>query len=97
MQDNLLVLLLVQRHRLVNFATLLDKDLVNFQFDGLTLNDFLFNSVLGHKPVDIDILALSNSMRSIHRLQVNLRVEVGVKEHDVVGRHQVYSQATSSR
>ena len=76
---------------------MLDKDLVNLQLDGLSLDDFLLDSVLGHQPVNVDILALTDSMRSIHCLQVDLRVEVGIKEYNVVGRHQVDTQAACSR
>ena len=75
-QDNLLVLFLVQGHRLVHFATLLDKDRVNFQFDGLPLYDLFLDRVLSHKSINKDFLALAYSMSSVHCLKVDLRVKI---------------------
>ena len=68
MEDDLLILFLVQCHRLVDFATLLDKNLIYLQLNGLSLDDLLFDGVLCHESVDIDVLPLANPMRSIHCL-----------------------------
>ena len=76
---------------MVHFSTLLDKDRVNFQFDGLPLHDFLFDSVFSHKSIDVDVLVLAYSVSSVHCLKINLWVEVWVEENHMVGSHQVDS------
>ena len=63
---------------------MLDEDLVHLQFDSLTLYDFLFNSVLADQPVHVNLLLLADSVCPIHCLQVDLRVEIGVKQNDMV-------------
>ena len=68
MQDDLFVLGLVKRERLVYLAALLDEHLIDFEPDGLSLHNLLLNCVFGHQAVDIDFLFLANSVRSIHSL-----------------------------
>lgn len=55
---------------------LLDDDLVQFEFDGLSLDDLLLDSLFRDEPVDVDLLLLSNTMGSVHSLYVRLRVPV---------------------
>ena len=57
-------------------VTLLDDNLIKFQFDGLPFNDFLLNSIFGDESVHINIFLLPNTMSSIHRLQVNLWIPI---------------------
>ena len=82
MQDNLFVFVLAECHRLVDFLALLDEDRVDFQLDRLPLNDLLLYSILGDQAVDVDIFHLTDSMTSIHCLQVYHGIEIGVVEHD---------------
>lgn len=39
-----------------------------------SLQDILFNRILGHKAIDVDMILLSNPMRSRHGLQIILRI-----------------------
>ena len=97
MQDNLFVFVLAECHRLVDFLALLDEDRVDFQLDRLPLNDLLLYSILGDQAVDVDIFHLTDSMTSIHCLQVYHGIEIGVVEHDMIGCDQVDTESTCSR
>jgi hypothetical protein len=50
---------------------------------------------LGDQSEDVNLLLLTNSVRSVHGLEIGLRVPVRVKEHDNVGRGQVDAEAAS--
>ena len=92
---NLLVLRLVKHCWPVNFVTFLNEDLIYFQLDSLSLNNLLFDTVLGDQSVYIHRLALSNSMSSIHSLEINLRIKIWVIQNHMVRRDQIYTQTTS--
>ena len=87
MQNNFLVLLLVQGQRVVYFAAFLDKNLVDLELNGLTLDDSLLHGICSDQTVDINILALADSVCTIHCLQVHLRVEVRVIKDNMICRH----------
>mmetsp|Transcript_46840 Transcript_46840/g.62009 ORF Transcript_46840/g.62009 Transcript_46840/m.62009 type:complete len:124 (-) Transcript_46840:1428-1799(-) len=93
MQNDLLVLGLVEHGGLADFAPLLNENLIDFEFDGLPLNDFFFHAVLCDQPVHEHVLALPDTVSSVHRLQVDLRVPVRVVQHYMVRRHQVDTEA----
>ncbi len=75
---------------------LLDDQIVPFEFDGLSLNDFFLNSIFSDEPVDIDWVFLADSMSSIHGLEIHLWVPVAVVNDDCVGAGQVDTQTTGS-
>ncbi len=75
---------------------MLDDQIVPFEFDGLSLNDFFLNSVFSDEPVNIDWVFLPNSMSSIHGLKIHLWVPIAVVNDDSVGAGQVDSQTTGS-
>jgi hypothetical protein len=82
-QEDLLILVLAQV--LVDgFIALLDDYLIQLEFDSLTLNDLLFDSLHRNQSVDINVLLLTDSVRSIHCLQVDLRVPIGVVNDHMV-------------
>ena len=68
---------------------MLDEDLINFELDCLPLDYFLLQCILGHKSVYKDLLLLPYPVGSVHRLEVDLGVEVGVVQDDMVRRRQV--------
>jgi hypothetical protein len=51
---------------------------------------------LGDQSEDVNLLLLPNSVRSVHGLEIGLRVPVRVKEHDYVGGRQVDAEAASA-
>ena len=61
---------------LIDSLPMLDENLVDLQLDGLTLHDLLLQSIFRHQSVDEHLLLLADSVCSVHRLQINLRVEV---------------------
>lgn len=81
----------------LGLVALLDDDRVEFELDGLSLNDLLLNRVSRDEPVNIDLLLLADSVRPVHGLQVYLRIPVAVKQDDVVGGHQIDSETTGPR
>ncbi len=81
---NFLILLFSECFLRCNLARL-DDYLVEFETDRLSLQDFLLNCGLSDESVHVDLLLLADSMGTIHRLQVYLRVPVGVIEYDMVG------------
>lgn len=76
MQNCFLVVLFVQVRVLLMLYRALDHNLIQLQFHSLALNYLLLNRVLGHKSVHVDLFSLSDSVASIHGLQVDLRIKV---------------------
>jgi hypothetical protein len=60
----------------------LNDIVVPLEFDALPLNDLFFNCVLDGKAVDHDRVLLPDAMSSVHSLEVDLWVEVGVVDDD---------------
>ena len=60
------------------------------------MNDGLVNAILCDEPVDDDWASLSNSVAPVLRLQVLLRVPIGVVDDARVGCRQVDPQATGA-
>lgn len=65
---------------------LLDYNLVNLELDSLSLNDLLFHRILGNQPIDKDLLLLTDSMGTVHRLQIDLWIPVRIIQDYVVCR-----------
>lgn len=57
-------------------SALLDNQVVEFQLHSLAFNHFLLHRVGCDQPEDLHYLFLADTMRTIHRLQVNLWVPV---------------------
>jgi len=79
-----------------SLVTLLNDYLVEFQLNGLPLNDLLLYGLHWNKAVHIDLLLLANSVSSVHCLKIYLRVPVRIVDDNMVCRHQVYSKPTST-
>lgn len=77
-------------------SALLHDQMVHFQLSGRPFDDLLFHSALGDQPVDNDLLFLAYTMRTVDRLQVDLRVPVTVKNDHDIGLVEVDSQAARS-
>jgi hypothetical protein len=71
----------------------LNHYLVQLKFDRLSFNHFFFDGVSADKSVHIDLLFLADSVGSVHRLQVVLRVEIRVVNNYVVCRNQIDAEA----
>ena len=84
MEEDLIIFLFGQVLILICLATLLDDNLIKFEFNGLSFNYFLFNCVLRNETIDKDFLLLANSVRSIHGLEIDLWVPVGVENDDLI-------------
>lgn len=63
---------------------MLDDQIIPFQLDGLSFDDFLFDCILSDEPVNVDRIFLSDSMGSIHGLEIHLWVPVAVVNDDGV-------------
>ena len=63
---------------------MLNEDFVSLEFHSLSLDYLFFNCSFSDQAVHIDWLALANSMSTIHSLEVDLWIEVGVIQHDVI-------------
>lgn len=66
--------------------TLLDNELVEPQLLRCAFQHALLHTALRDETEDIDLLRLSYTMRTVHRLQIGLRVPVAVIQNDDVGR-----------
>jgi hypothetical protein len=77
-------------------STLLNDHLIKLQFLRSSLQDSLFDSILSDEPEDIDLLSLTDSMSSVHGLQIGLRVPIRIKQNDNIGSDQIDTQSTSS-
>ena len=93
MEKNLFIFIL--RQVLVcSLMPLLNDDLVELELDGLALDDLLLDRLLRDQAVDKDLLLLSDTVGTVHRLQVNLRVPVRVIDYNMVSCHQIDSKTT---
>lgn len=55
-------------------STLLDDQLVKLELLRGPLEDALFDGILGDEPEHVDLLGLTDTVGSVHGLQVGLRV-----------------------
>jgi hypothetical protein len=78
LRDLTQLVLTQQTATLLLHTPLLDHQRVPPKLDLLTLDDLLLHGVLTHNPVHHDLALLSDSMSTVHRLQVHLRVEIGI-------------------
>ena len=67
----------------------MDDGKVHLQLELGALEHLLLNRVLGDEAEDLDLLPLPDAVRAVHRLQVGLRVPIGVVDDDRIGRLQV--------
>ena len=77
-------------------SALLHDQMVHFQLSCRPFDDLFFHSALGDQPVDNDLLFLADTMCTVDRLQVDLRVPVTVKNDHDIGLVEVDSQAARS-
>jgi hypothetical protein len=96
MQYCMLVLLLRQVLNRFHRSAALDHKLIELKLYSLALYYFFFNGVLADQSVNVNGFLLSNSVGAVHRLQINLWVEVRVVDNNVVCRHEVDPEATST-
>lgn len=68
---------------------MLNDNLVEFELDCLSLNHFLLDRVLADEPVYIDVLLLTDTVSTVHSLQINLRIEIAVIKDHMICRGQV--------
>lgn len=64
--------------------TLLDDNLVYLQFDSLPLDYLLLYSVFADKSVNKNSLFLTDSVRSVHCLQINLWIPIRIIQDNVI-------------
>ena len=76
--------------------TLLDDQLIKLQFLRGPIQDSLFDRILCDEPKYIDLLGLTNSVRSVHGLQIGLGIPITVKQDDDVGCDEVDTETTGS-
>lgn len=81
---------------LLGIFLLLDDQAIPFELDHLPLHDLLLHCVLSDESIDIDHVLLADAMGSIHGLQVHLRIEVTIIDHDSVRSRQVDAEAPCS-
>lgn len=77
-------------------ATLLNNKLVKLELLCGTLKNALLDCVLRDEAEDVDLLGLTDTVRTIHGLQVCLRVPVAVKQDNNVGSDKVDTKTTST-
>ena len=77
------------------FASLHDK-VIDLEFSGCSLDDFLFDRSLCDKSVNYNISLLTNSVSSINSLEVNLRIPIRVKYDYDIGLMEIDTNTTSS-
>mmetsp|Transcript_24575 Transcript_24575/g.48368 ORF Transcript_24575/g.48368 Transcript_24575/m.48368 type:complete len:251 (-) Transcript_24575:1188-1940(-) len=80
----------------VQFPALNDHS-IQPQFYLCFLQNLLFDAVLRHKPKDLHLLLLPDSVGAVLGLEVHLRVPVGVVQNHNVCRGQVDAQPARSR
>lgn len=62
-------------------SSLLDDQLIQLKLHGLLLDHLFFHGVLSDESVDLHLFLLANSMSSVHRLKIHLRIPVTVIEN----------------
>ena len=75
---------------------LLDDQLVQPQLLGRAFKHTLLDTALRNETEDINLLGLTDTMGTVHGLQVGLRVPVTVIQNDNVGGCEVDTQTTSA-
>lgn len=78
-------------------STSLDNHLIELQLLHRSLDDPLLDRILGDESVDVYLLGLSDTMGTVHSLQVGLRIPIAVKQDHNVGGDQVDTQSSGTR
>ena len=91
-----------QRHfRLLTFRlllpSLLDDKLVESQLLRCPLQHTLLHTALRNEAEDVDLLGLTDTMSTVHSLQIRLRVPITVVQDDDVGGGQIDTETTGTR
>lgn len=89
-------LALLLRVGLVELASLHDE-VIDSELPCRPLHNLLLYGVLGHQPVDDYLSFLSDTMRPIDGLQVNLWIPIRIKDDHNVRLMQVDSNTTCAR
>ena len=71
---------------------LLNDELIELEFDGLPLNHLFLDTVFCDEAVYEDIFGLTNAVRAVHCLKIDLRVPVRVIQDDMIGGHQIQAK-----
>jgi hypothetical protein len=77
-------------------SALLNDNLIEPKFLGCSFEHLLLDCIFGNETEDIDLLLLTDSVRSIHSLQIGLRIPVRIVENDDVGCGKVDTETTGS-
>ena len=77
-------------------TALLDDEAVELQLLRRALEHLLLDGILSDEAEDVNLLLLSDAMRSVHSLQIGLRVPVAVVKNDDVCRIESDAETTSS-
>ncbi len=75
-------------------STLLNDELVELELLRGSFNDSFLDRVLRDESEHIDLLRLTDTMRSVHCLEIRLRVPIAVVQYNNVGSDHVDSQTT---
>ena len=62
-----------------------------------SLQHALFNTAFRDEAEDVDLLGLTDTMSTVHSLQIRLRVPITVVQDDDVGGGQVDTETTGTR
>ena len=76
-------------------TALLDDHRVEFQLESLSFDHLLLHGVDSDEAENLDDLGLTDSVRAVHGLEIDLGVPVRVIKDDCIGCHQVQTKATS--
>jgi hypothetical protein len=77
-------------------STLLNNKGVKFQLHGLFLNHFFLHGVFGDESINSDLLCLTNSMSSIHCLEIHLWIPVRVIQDNGISGHEIQTKPSCS-
>ena len=77
--------------------SLLDDKLVEPQLLRCPLQHALLNTTFRNEAEDVDLLGLTDTMSTVHGLQIRLRVPITIVQDDYVGGGQVDTETTSAR
>merc|ERR1719164_402344 len=81
---------------LVYKSALLNDNVVQFEFHLGAFDNSFFDCLFCDEPEDLYSFLLTNSVSSVHGLQVHLRIPIGVENDDNVRGHQIDAQTSSS-
>ena len=87
--DENLLIIRFRKGFVLSLMPLLNTNHVKLHLKSLSLDDLLLNCVLRNEAVHKHFSLLPNPVGSVHSLQINLRVPIGIEQDNMVGTHKV--------